>query len=504
MNKYRAVFGFLLFAASLLPASQALAALPERLRERNFNFYPAPFPANDMVLQNVNGGMVSLSGLRGKVIILNFWKIDCPPCSVEKPILERIRQKYARRGLEIVSVNLFDTGDRVKSFCQCGHFGFTFAFDPENRFSVRKQSLPSGMPTAFVINSSSEAIYEIPGVPTTYLINRKGELVGNSIGMVNWEEPPFVELLESLLGPAPQMVAQNSRDFSHIARQGTNPSPTAQIAPPAAGPTLAAEQGQGYLPQTAQVKPPSQAYPSHPFQQAPIAPTPSASQPSPGTQATPSARSNIVPGQPTAKPQATKPAPATRAGKTPQVPKPDAAIATYPRQGSPGATPGAAVSPGLQTLGVMTAPPGIRPGVAPPPGAQPAPPAAAVPPPAGAATLPPLPPALPYFPGRQAPRPNIQPDEQGNVTARIPDYGQGGLSTGALPPSQEVASGNPIGGFILDSFGRVRPQGGQPPQRVQPPTAQTPPSTIFGQLNEDFQALGAGIKDTVSRILPGK
>jgi len=491
MNKYRAAFGFLLFAASLPSVSEVSAALPELLRERNFNLFSAACPANEMLLQNVNGGTISLSSLRGKVVILNFWKIDCPPCSVEKPILERIRQKYAGRGLEIVAVNLFDTGDRLKSYCQCGHFGFTFAFDPENRFSVRKQNLPSGVPTSFVINSSAEAIYEVPGVPTTYLINKKGEVVGNSVGMVNWEEAPFVELLESLLGPAPQMVAQKGRDFSNIAGQGVNPLPTNRVGAAPSGPTLPA--GQGYPLPATQTAPPAPAYQALPFQQQ--APPPGMAQPVPGTQAAPVAPA-FIPGQPGAKPQTGKPTPATRAGKKAQTAKPEKA--------GPSQATSRPVSPGLTTPGGATVPGRKQAGAA-PPVVQPAPPVSAPPAPGGATSLPALPPAMPYFPGRtQAPRPNVEPDEQGNVMARVPEYGQGGYGGGALPPAQAVTRPNPLGGFILDSFGRARPQAGQTPPGAQTPPSQTPPSNIFGQLNEDFQALGSGIRDTFSRILPGR
>jgi hypothetical protein len=128
------------------------------------------------------------------------------------------------------------------------------------------------------------------------------------------------------------------------------------------------------------------------------------------------------------------------------------------------------------------------------------------------ARMPYLPPAMPYNPTRsQVQPPNVVPDENGTVTARIPSNAQvpgfdrfgtmGRPPAATLPPAQPLNSANPIDGFILDSFGRP----GMQPQNVQPSGASaTPASSLFGQIGQDFQNLGAGIKDTFSRIVPGR
>jgi thiol-disulfide isomerase/thioredoxin len=95
MLRYQPVAIFLLLLIYLVPAADAAAGLPDQLRDLNFNLYSAPCPANDMTLRDLKGREITLAAQRGKVVILNFWKIDCPPCSVEKPILEKIYRKYA-------------------------------------------------------------------------------------------------------------------------------------------------------------------------------------------------------------------------------------------------------------------------------------------------------------------------------------------------------------------------------------------------------------------------
>jgi hypothetical protein len=135
--------------------------------------------------------------------------------------------------------------------------------------------------------------------------------------------------------------------------------------------------------------------------------------------------------------------------------------------------------------------------------------APAVPPRAG--NLSPLPPAIPYSPpgsrAQPAPAP-VSPDSEGRVLARIPgqagsyDEGRVGGTPGpnGLPEAQRIGGANPLESFVMDAFGR-RPQPSQQGM-ARPLPQEAPPSSVFGQLNRDISALGSGIKDAFSRILP--
>jgi thiol-disulfide isomerase/thioredoxin len=501
MHRYHSVAIFLLFSILLISGANAAASLPDQLKDLNFSLYSVSSPANDMVLRDLRGREVTLAGLRGKVVILNFWKIDCPPCSVEKPILERIYRKYAGRGLEIVAVNLVDGQDRIVPYVQHGGYSFTFAFDPSNRFSVRQQALRSGTPTTFVVNSNSEAIYEMPGVPTTYVINRQGQVVGNAVGLLNWEQGPMTELLESLLGPAPRVVAQNAPAYAEAARQGSAQAPSPQASNPPKG------QEQRLI-QVAQAQPAAsstrQDAPALPFQGAPGSGQPvtgnpqvQGARPSPGTVQTPTMPQAYEPPAGALRPQK-KPQPARIVKPAERTPKPYNPAASRV-SGTP-AHPAATGS--VRSKKGPAGPPAAQPfASASPPIAQPVAPMPSY-----------LPPATPYSPsGSQGAPPNVVPDDNGTVTARIPSnaptagfdrFGTGGRPpTANLPPAQPLGTKNPIDGFILDSFGRPGAQA----QSVRPPgTSDTPASSLFGQIGQDVQNLGAGIKDTFSRIVPGR
>ena len=505
MLRYQSVAILLLLVIHLFPGAYAAASLPDQLRDNNFNLYSAPCPANDMTLRDLKGREITLAAQRGKVVILNFWKIDCPPCSVEKPILERIYRKYAGRGLEIVAVNLVDGQDRILPYVQEGGYSFTFAFDPSNRFSVRQQALRSGTPATFVVNSNSEAIYEIPGVPTTYVINRQGQVVGNAVGLINWERGPLTDLLESLLGPTPTVVPQNPPAYSEAARQGSNQASSLETPIPTRG------QAQRVL-QVAQAQPaPSstlQDAPPLPFggavgSQQPVTSNPPVSRP-------PASPSSVqVPTMPQAyeapatvvRPQK-KPEPTRTAKPIERTPKPY--NPTAPRVSGPpakSATTGAARSKKTPAMVSPAAPPASQPFASTAPStAQPA------------ASMPYLPPASPYTQsGSQGTPTNVVPDDSGTVTARIPSnapvpgfdrFGTTGRPPSpSLPPAQPIGTKNPIDGFILDSFGRpgMQVQGPKPSR-----TSDTPASSLFGQIGQDVQDLGTGIKDTFSRIVPGR
>jgi thiol-disulfide isomerase/thioredoxin len=509
----RFLFLFIVIVMSLCGTGQGAsrAALPEALQQVNFNLYPVPCPANDMILRDLQGGGVSLSGLRNKVVILNFWKIDCPPCSKEKPILEKLFRKYSAQGLAIVAVNLFDERERQVSYVRDGKYSFTFAFDPDHLFSIRSQNLASGSSTNFVVNYRAEAIYEVPGVPTTYVIDRSGRVIGNSVGMVNWEKGDLTALLESLLAEPPVQVAsaQNSRPFEGQARQGADSTAPVKRGGPA-GPVGHRGPTAGAGPQAPEdVSPPTGPAQRLPFQgSSGTAPTPTTT---PGGTQHPAtavgvdgARQHLI--------EQSKEVPA--AGARPAKKKPLARQARpgeesaqgKPQTNMPGTRRKAQGKPAVSATSVTPAPP------------------------VGSTStggLPPLPAALPYTPATAKPPtavPGITPGADGTVMARIPNSppvpGPGGTApppVTAVPQRQisprPLHPENPISGFIMDSFGegtKPVPAPTPPPQvqaraKSQPdPAASGAGTGVFGQLGNDVQQLGEGIKSVFQRIVPGR
>jgi len=504
----------LILMAGSGPSSAAIS--PERLQGENFSLYSRPFPANEMTLQDLRGKTFSLSSLRGKVVLLNFWKVDCVPCAMEKPVLERIYRKYGGRGLAIVAVNLFDEYNRIRAYKGKGGYNFTFAFDPGKLFRVQSQTLASGMVTNFVVNPGSEAIYEIAGVPTTYVIDRNGRIVGHGVGMINWEKRPMREFLESLLGKPPRQT---------IASRPRAAGPRAQRTPGSAGPTAGKPQPPSSRksltngPKRVSSNPKKQ--PTLPFQSVdkPASPDRKLPETMPAPQAPAPAGPKSV-GR--ARPQLPSRSQLARNNPKPAAPKRRPRPSHSPA-GSPKRREANFSRPAQQAPAGRMVPPSRdfrRPSGSALPPAEPSPSTV------GSQPSSSLPAALPYVPARsrtyspprapsrgrgRAERPTrvVTPDKNGYVSARIPAP-DGGFArerrpaprapmTGrGFPPPASIGGANPFSGFVLDSFRQTptrlspRSRGGQSmaPDRSGP--------SLFGSLGR----IGSGVMDVFSRLNP--
>jgi peroxiredoxin len=112
--------------------------------------------APDFTLPKVEGGSLSLSEFKGKVIILNFWATWCPPCRAEIPDFIELSNKYNKKGLVVIGVSLDKSGvNTVKQF-----------------MDSQKINYPIIMGNSKVTRDYGG----IRGIPTTFIIDRKGNL----------------------------------------------------------------------------------------------------------------------------------------------------------------------------------------------------------------------------------------------------------------------------------------------------------------------------------------
>ena len=109
--------------------------------------------AFDFRLQNLNGQSVSLRGLRGKPVVLNFWATWCGPCRGEMPFLQQIYETWSEKGLVVLEIDLRESATLVQKF-----------------MTDNKLSLPTLLDTSGKVGQ----MYGITAIPTTFFIDKDG------------------------------------------------------------------------------------------------------------------------------------------------------------------------------------------------------------------------------------------------------------------------------------------------------------------------------------------
>jgi len=122
-------------------------------------------------LKDLSGKTWTLSSLRGKVVLINFWATWCPPCRKEIPDLQALHERFESKGLVIVGIS-DEEAAKVAHFIHERKLTFPILLDPDRKAN-----------DAFVVY----------GIPKTFVYDRDGKLVAQSIDMRTQRQ--FLEML---------------------------------------------------------------------------------------------------------------------------------------------------------------------------------------------------------------------------------------------------------------------------------------------------------------------
>ena len=136
-------------------------------------------PAPDFNLTLFSGEKVSLKSFRGNAVIINFWHSMCAHCQREAPVLEAAYEKYRKRDLVIIGVNISQDEEQA-------------ARDFVEKY---KLTFPVGHDTGDI--SRRYAVKAVPIMSTMIFIDRAGNLVERYVGELTEEE--FLQRIEDLL-----------------------------------------------------------------------------------------------------------------------------------------------------------------------------------------------------------------------------------------------------------------------------------------------------------------
>jgi thiol-disulfide isomerase/thioredoxin len=131
----------------------------------------------DVTFKNLQGQDVSLSSLKGKVVIVNFWATWCEPCRVEIPWMIGFQQKYADKGLTILGVAMDDEGKSVVA-----------PYVQSTQFDVDGHSMTMNYPIVLGNDDIAAKFGGLLGFPTTIVISRDGKVQKRFIGLADEAE----------------------------------------------------------------------------------------------------------------------------------------------------------------------------------------------------------------------------------------------------------------------------------------------------------------------------
>lgn len=135
-------------------------------------------PAPQFTLPKRGGGHLSLAQLKGKVVLINFWASWCDPCRREMPLLESLYKRYSKLGFTLIGVNV----------------------DPNREAADRwlKQA-PVTFPILYDTRSKVSNLYQVSGMPSTVIIDRKGTVRFLHRSYRPGDESLYADTIRSLL-----------------------------------------------------------------------------------------------------------------------------------------------------------------------------------------------------------------------------------------------------------------------------------------------------------------
>jgi peroxiredoxin len=137
----------------------------EKGEEKKAGLLAVGDPAPEWKLVDSQGKAHALSDYRGRVVVLDFWATWCGPCAKVMPRLEKLQKKYSERGLVVLGVSSFDTGDPVALMKKRG-ISYTLLLKGEE---MAPSYGVTSLPVLYVIGADGRVVYSHAGPDTKKL-----------------------------------------------------------------------------------------------------------------------------------------------------------------------------------------------------------------------------------------------------------------------------------------------------------------------------------------------
>ena len=170
-NSYKIIFTVAFFIASSLYA--APAPLMKSLT------IVSPRNAPPLKLENFDEDIVDIKEYLGKVVVVNFWATWCPPCRREMHSLNTLYLKMKEKNVVVLTVNVGEEDDAVYAFINSVKPALSF-------------------PVLFDTDSKAMEYWGAIGLPSTYIVNKRGKIVYKAVGGRDFESKDIVDKILKL------------------------------------------------------------------------------------------------------------------------------------------------------------------------------------------------------------------------------------------------------------------------------------------------------------------
>jgi len=134
--------------------------------------------ARDFSLESLEGVRTKLSDLRGKVVFLNFWATWCGPCRAEVRDIDSLYSALKDESFTVLAVDIREDRDKVRSFMEKYQVDFPVYIDTTGEVAMQ---------------------YGVSGIPTTFIVDPQGKIVGRALGPREWDSQESIALMRSLM-----------------------------------------------------------------------------------------------------------------------------------------------------------------------------------------------------------------------------------------------------------------------------------------------------------------